>query len=137
VANLKPLLQSPDLALLGELDGQTYHTLEVVVQRTEGASTVYCLLRDWEKSKAGRLIYDQQIIQSQQEQIELINQQLQHALREVRRLTLASKECQCEDCTAHRTRLNAHVALQRPITSIEDRICRDAFDGDSIWPEVA
>lgn len=54
--SLARLLTEPDLPLIAQIENATYHTLHLVVRRDDaGATSAYCLERDWEATPAAQL----------------------------------------------------------------------------------
>lgn len=61
---------SADLPLLGEVDGARFYRLDLVVKMEPHYRSIYCLLRNWQQTAAGKVVTLQQIIDAQQQQIE-------------------------------------------------------------------
>jgi len=64
-----------DHDLLAELDGVRYHRAEIVIKKTNGSyAGVYCDYRSWDKTAAGIISRQQQIIDHQQAALALLAQ---------------------------------------------------------------
>lgn len=65
---LTQLLAEPDLPILATVGEETYHALHLVVRRAPGATTAYCLERDWLATPAGQVgAYQQRIAELEAE----------------------------------------------------------------------
>lgn len=114
---------------LGAIDGVTFSSLTIVAQKSAQGTEFhfYCLMRDWQNEAAYHLLNAQVVIASQQEQLQLVNTQLENALRQVEQLTKANHTIAYleaensrmkQDLTAFHTgkitTLNSHIVPLRP-----------------------
>jgi len=73
---------------LTELDGVTYHKLELVIKRAGGQYLgIYCQLKDWDRTAAGRISALQYLADQQQAQLTLLAERAERAQAEADRLS--------------------------------------------------
>lgn len=107
-----------DLPLLGTIDAARFYKLELVVtlDMTTHEKAIYCLLREWQQTTAGRVVTLQQIIDAQQQQLERLAERTSAAEQAHAKLA---------DLTASAVLLQADLAdLQRQLAA-KDAIVAD------------
>lgn len=71
---LSEAAQAPGLPLVTTLDDEQYERLDLIVARPIGGgpARLYCLARDWDRTPAGRISQLVFLVESQQQQIEIL-----------------------------------------------------------------
>lgn len=95
-----------DQDVLADLDGTTYHKLELVIKRAGGQyAGIYCQLKDWDQTAAGQLARARYIIEQQQQALALLAARAERFERDAECLPALAETAVATSAECNRLRL--------------------------------